>query len=1230
MSPWRAAGLAALLLAAVAAAAAVGEAPPPFATTACPDPLFTGRVPEGCPCSPVSNATAGACAAGFVCAQRWTDQVAAAQKSIRRLLSTDAGVVQQSTALYPGGGGSADPSMGPGSSQGPAFICQACGYGQLCPAGSVLPPVLDPSIQLALDGLACPPGWYCPTPAAAQRCPPGYFCPPSTITPITCNMSLLVAQAPMMPVTFQPATVAQRVFLHGDPLQGNTCPANASNPSKGCPPGFYCPEPSTIYPCPAGYFCPVGSLKPQPCPFLTRCTEGAASADLSFSGFVILAVLLVVLWACYGLLRVGIAYNQRRLVRRQEAQERLWKVLHPLLGRGGSGTARRSFRALRAVRPRLTVEFIGLGMELPDGRSILSGVTGRFAHSRVSAILGPSGAGKTTLLNVLRGSGGIVGRQSGRLLVNGREMRLAALQSITGFVPQEDIVHEDLTVRENLAYSARLRLSAAKPAEEKAALVEDCVDLLQLRHVQHQVVGSVERRGISGGQRKRVNIGTELVAKPSLLLMDEPTSGLDSTAAADILGALTRMARLGCTIVAVVHQPRFSIFRMFDDVLLLGKGGHLAYAGPSRLALRYLQSLGFALPPNENPADFMLDVVCGSVPRQDGSPFQPAELPSLWQSHGRSWVDLHSKLAAKDEEPVTAALLQPTGMDPEQLHLLEEQFDEADSDGDGALDAAGLLRLLERLGLEPSEASVAALMAELAVPRTGLLPKQALLQYIQSGGSAGSGPGSASAAAKRRNETLYRVYSIEQYTLASALAELSAGALTPGMRASGASLRDLAAAHHQQQQAGAADAGACGGGEAGAEGQEQHGSGAVSNSSSVQQLDLLGQLQATDAESTEPAASTLGSRQPSFMQPPQQPQQPQQALLVDVAQPLPEPGGLLAWLGLSSGTPLRATPGTASQFWLLLLRSGIKWTRNWSGKMLEVLLLVLAGVVLGVMHGTGADEWQVRGNAAICFLTLGILSGATSLSLFGSARVVWWREQERGIRSLSYFLAATFTQAVDVVLQPAVFLSVYASMTLPAMPWGQLFGVGVLVCWFCTSLGALVSLLAPPSSSLMATVALLMIMGGMLNGVSPNYREMAPSLRSLTSISYNRWAIEIVTVQSFAHFPEWRWPATKSAMNAAGYCGLYAIDRFPEDAAAFAGVDTQRLLNIQQYCDNSVANGVLVLAALGTILRLLSAAALAYFPRGLRLEPVVNVVARWVAGRRRQRHSVRNAAGQAP
>lgn len=161
-----------------------------------------------------------------------------------------------------------------------------------------------------------------------------------------------------------------------------------------------------------------------------------------------------------------------------------------------------------------------------------------------------------------------------------------------------------------------------------------------------------------------------------------------------------------------------------------------------------------------------------------------------------------------------------------------------------------------------------------------------------------------------------------------------------------------------------------------------------------------------------------------------------------------------------------------------------------------------------------------------------------------------------------------------------------------------------------------------------------------------------------------------MTVQSFEHFPAWRWPATKSAMNAAGghegrpgraggrvprcpcsacvlpavqvgnrhstqhpgsgYCGLYAIERFPEDAAAFAAVDTARLLDIRQYCANAVANDVLVLVGLGTILRLLSALALAYIPRGLGMEPAVNAVARWLARRRRQQQGLTGATGHAP
>ncbi|PNH07625.1 ABC transporter G family member 24 [Tetrabaena socialis] len=128
-------------------------------------------------------------------------------------------------------------------------------------------------------------------------------------------------------------------------------------------------------------------------------------------------------------------------------------------------------------------------------------------------------------------------------------------------------------------------------------------------------VGTVERRGISGGQRKRVNIGLELVAMPSLLFLDEPTSGLDATSSADILSALADMANLGMNIITVIHQPRFSSFLMFDQVLLLGTGGRTVYLGsPSAAMLYFTKFLGFRFPDRENPADILMDIIAGKVP----------------------------------------------------------------------------------------------------------------------------------------------------------------------------------------------------------------------------------------------------------------------------------------------------------------------------------------------------------------------------------------------------------------------------------------------------------------------------------------------------------------------------------------------------------------------------------------------------------------------------------------
>ncbi|EFJ42781.1 hypothetical protein VOLCADRAFT_33774, partial [Volvox carteri f. nagariensis] len=193
-------------------------------------------------------------------------------------------------------------------------------------------------------------------------------------------------------------------------------------------------------------------------------------------------------------------------------------------------------------------------------KNVLMGVSGSFAPRRLNAILGPSGCGKTTFLNVLCGkiSNGTL---MGQVRINGEDIPIDKLKKIMGFVPQDDIVHEDLTVRENLSYSARLRLPSDMARSRRRDIVHDALEMLGLSAIQHY-----RRRGISGGQRKRVNIGLELVAMPSLLFLDEPTSGLDSTSSADILDSLVDMANLGMNIIMVIHQPRFSSFLMFDQV----------------------------------------------------------------------------------------------------------------------------------------------------------------------------------------------------------------------------------------------------------------------------------------------------------------------------------------------------------------------------------------------------------------------------------------------------------------------------------------------------------------------------------------------------------------------------------------------------------------------------------------------------------------------------------------
>ncbi|NXD40645.1 ABCG2 protein, partial [Copsychus sechellarum] len=231
----------------------------------------------------------------------------------------------------------------------------------------------------------------------------------------------------------------------------------------------------------------------------------------------------------------------------------------------------------------------------------------------LNAILGPTGSGKSSLLDILAARKDPHGL-SGDILINGAPQP-ANFKCTSGYVVQDDVVMGTLTVRENLKFSAALRLPKSVKEKEKNERVNQVIKELGLSKVADSKVGTQFTRGVSGGERKRTNIGMEIITDPAILFLDEPTTGLDaSTANAVPLTALSfftfRMSKQGRTIIFSIHQPRYSIFRLFDSLTLLA-AGRVLYHGPAQHAIQYFQSIGYQCEPYNNPADFFLDVING-------------------------------------------------------------------------------------------------------------------------------------------------------------------------------------------------------------------------------------------------------------------------------------------------------------------------------------------------------------------------------------------------------------------------------------------------------------------------------------------------------------------------------------------------------------------------------------------------------------------------------------------
>ena len=319
---------------------------------------------------------------------------------------------------------------------------------------------------------------------------------------------------------------------------------------------------------------------------------------------------------------------------------------------------------------RVTIDVRDLSkvVALADGteRVLLNNLNFRIEPREFVAILGGSGAGKTTLLKAMMGTWPA---SFGELLINGTNYyeEYGAFKAMIGYVPQDDIVHLDLTVEEVLNYAARLRMPDDTSAQERAMRIEQVM----------QDLGLTERRSLlvkdlSGGQRKRVSIGVELITMPSIMFLDEPTSGLDPGLEKVMMEMMRNMANQGQTIILVTHAT-FNI-HLCDKLIFLTEGGRLAFFGSPREALAYFGTDDFAeiykmINFDRCPEDWQYSYSAS----EHAAKYQPRGMTGTAQgglidqgsnkiSSLKQWYDLSSRYARtvlRDRKNLLIMLLQP-------------------------------------------------------------------------------------------------------------------------------------------------------------------------------------------------------------------------------------------------------------------------------------------------------------------------------------------------------------------------------------------------------------------------------------------------------------------------------------------------------------------------------------------------------------------------------------------
>ena len=254
---------------------------------------------------------------------------------------------------------------------------------------------------------------------------------------------------------------------------------------------------------------------------------------------------------------------------------------------------------------------------------ILNNISGMAKPGEFIAIMGPSGAGKSSLLDCLAGRNT---NGKGTVTING-EPWSKKNSRVCSYVLQDDVFYGTLTVQEHLRFQCKLRMGDKVSAEEREHRVAQVITELGLNKCKDTMIGNARVRGISGGERKRLSVATELLTNPSIFFVDEPTSGLDSFMAEAVVTKLQQLAKEGRTVLATVHQPSSYMMTMFDKLLLVSEG-QLIYHDLTTEAVPYFAQQGMECPQYTNPSDFFMRQL---VPVKDTDQVKIQKLAQAWK-----------------------------------------------------------------------------------------------------------------------------------------------------------------------------------------------------------------------------------------------------------------------------------------------------------------------------------------------------------------------------------------------------------------------------------------------------------------------------------------------------------------------------------------------------------------------------------------------------------------------